>query len=66
MLPKTKSLNIDMELLGKKMLARKQKLMKDGVPEFAEEKLALKHGKGDSPAIAAKKKIAPPKKKKAS
>ena len=57
MFPKVKSESIDLNKLGKKMLARKDQLLKTGVPIFAEEKMvaAIKN-KGDSPAQAAQKK----------
>lgn len=54
MFPKARSLDIDMIALGKKMLARKEDLKKNGVPATAEEKLLLKVGATsiDSPAKA--------------
>ena len=63
MLPKTRSAEVDMDKLGQKMLAHKNKLMKNGVPVFSEEKVVgmIKKGSGDSPAQAATKK-APAKK----
>ena len=58
MLPKAKGLDVDMEALGKKMLARKAQLMKAGVATFAEEKVVAmtRKGAGDSPAMIATKK----------
>lgn len=57
MFPKARSTSIDMEELGKKMLHRKNQLMKTGVAIFAEEKMVeLIKGKGDSPAQTANKK----------
>jgi len=56
MMPKARALEIDFELLGQKMLARKQQLLKTGVATSSEEKMVAKSkGKGDSPAQAAKK-----------
>ena len=56
MLPKAKHLSVNMETLGRKMLARKQQLMKNGVAVFAEEKMVGgRKGRGDSPAKAAHK-----------
>lgn len=59
MLPKTKGLSVDMDALGRKLMAAKEKLMKTGVPTFAEEKVvASTRGSGDSPAENAKTKKA--------
>lgn len=56
MLPKARTLHLDMDALGKQILARKAQLKKTGVAIFAEEKMvAASKGKGDSPAQAAKK-----------
>lgn len=55
MMPKARRLDIDFETLGKRMLAMKQKLKKNGVPLSAEEKLISRsRGRADSPAKAAK------------
>lgn len=55
MLPKAKSLSIDMRELARQMLARKTQLLKNGVATFAEEKMvSMSKGKGDSSATAAK------------
>ena len=60
MLPKAKELDIDFEALGQKMLDRKKELQKTGVPPDAEHAMVAKaNGKGDSPAAAAKRRIAP-------
>ncbi len=56
MLPKARTLQLDMNELGKQILARKENLKKTGVTIFAEEKMvAASKGKGDSPAQAANK-----------
>lgn len=56
MLPKAAALDIDMDALGRILLARKQQLLKNGVATFAEEKLmASRKGRSDSPARAAKR-----------
>ena len=49
-----RSLSIDFEALGNKLLARKTQLLKTGVPVSAEEKLMTKKAvRADSPARAA-------------
>jgi Hemerythrin HHE cation binding domain len=54
MLPKVKSLEIDFEGLGRRMLERKKNLKDDGVPEDAEHAMVTAaRGKTDSPALAA-------------
>ena len=54
--PKAKDANIDFEALSKSMLRRKKTLMAEGIPPAAEEAMvAASHGKGDSPAQAARK-----------
>lgn len=54
MFPKARGLSLDMESLGKKLLARKEQLLKNGVKPTAEAKMvAASKGKGDSPAAAA-------------
>lgn len=66
MLPKAKALKIDFDELGEKMLRHKQELLTNGFPTVGEERMvAASRGKGDSPALAAKKTIkAKPKSKK--
>ena len=60
MLPKAKELDIDFEALGQKMLDRKKDLQKNGIPMDAEHAIVAKvKGKGDSPAVAAKRRKAP-------
>ena len=60
MLPKAKELDIDFEALGERMLERKKKLMKEGVPSDAEHAMVAKAGgKMDSPAAAASRRKAP-------
>ncbi len=55
MFPKVRSESINLDELGKKMLARKTQLKKTGVAVFAEEKLIRSFkGNADSPAQAAK------------
>lgn len=58
MLPKTKSLEIDFEALGQQMLARKQQLKRDGIPDDAEHAMvAAVNGKDDTPAAASRRAI---------
>lgn len=59
--PQARKTDIDFEALGKKLLARKQQLKKNGVPPCAEEIMISSHRKGsyDSPAKAAKTRKAP-------
>jgi len=66
MLPKAKSLDIDFDQLGAKMLRRKEQLLLKGVPRVGEEDMvAASKGRGDSPAKAARKTVkAAPKRKK--
>ena len=57
MLPKAKGVKLDFDALAKKMQRRKERLMMDGVPPVAEEKMVkASRGRGDSPAQAAKRK----------
>ncbi len=57
MLPKAKSVKVDFKALAEKMRRRKEKLLADGVPPVGEEAMVkAAHGKGDSPAQAAKRK----------
>lgn len=58
MLPKARALdNVDMDEVGKKMIALKDRLKKNGIPPFAEQKMvAAAKGRGDSPAATALKK----------
>ncbi len=57
MLPKAKELKMDFDKLGEKMLARKTQLLEKGFPSVGEEKMvAATHSKGDSPALAARRK----------
>lgn len=56
MLPQARSLDLDFEALGRKLLAMKQQLKKNGVPASDEEKMIKRGAKADSPAKAAKKK----------
>lgn len=55
--PKARNIDVDFVILGKKLQARKEQLMKNGVPSSAEEKMMSKQKKGsnDSPAQNAKK-----------
>ena len=56
MLPKVKSLKIDFEALGRRMLERKRNLSDAGIPEDREHAMVMAApGKTDSPAIAAKR-----------
>lgn len=56
--PQARRTDVDFVALGERLTARKQQLMKNGVPACAEEKMIAAHrkGSGDSPAQAAKKK----------
>ena len=57
MLPKARLLDLNFEELGEGMLKRKQVLLTKGFPKVGEEiMVAASHGKGDSPAKAARKK----------
>src|SRR4051812_15881928 len=57
MLPKARSIKLDFEALAEKMMRRKERLLEDGVPAVSEEAMVrATHGKGDSPARAAKRK----------
>ena len=57
MMPKARKEDIDFKALGQKLLAAKQQLKKEGVPESEEGKLmARAQGRANSPAKAAKKK----------
>ena len=59
MLPKAKGLEIDFEALGKQMLARKQQLKRNGIPDDAEHAMvAAVNGKDDTPAAASRRKKA--------
>lgn len=54
MLPKAKGLEIEFEVLGQQMLARKKELQRNGIPPDAEhEMVASMNGRGDSPAARA-------------
>lgn len=58
MMPQVRKADIDFEVLGQKLLRRKQELMKNGVPASAEEKMISRFGqRADSPALAAKGKM---------
>ncbi len=60
MLPKARELKLDFEALGQRMLERKEKLLKDGIPTDAEHAMVAKaRGKTDSPATAATRRKAP-------
>jgi len=57
MFPKAKGVKIDFEALSEKMKRRREKLLADGVPPVEEDVVVrATHGKGDSPAQAAKRK----------
>lgn len=59
MMPQASKSDIDFEALAQKLLAAKQKLKKNGVPESDEEKLMARgKARNDSPAKAARKKPA--------
>src|SRR5512135_2652208 len=60
MLPKAKELDLDFEALGRRMLKRKNELMKDGIPSDAEHAMVAKAGgSDDSPAAGAKRRKGP-------
>ncbi len=54
MFPKARKEDIDFKAIGQKLLAAKQSLKKNGVPESAEGKLMARNAKADSPAKNAK------------
>lgn len=55
MLPKAKGLEIDFEVLGQQMLARKKELQRNGIPPDAEHRMvAAVNGKDDTPAAASR------------
>lgn len=57
MLPKAQKAKIDFEALAEKMSRRKEALLESGVPPVGEEVMVkAAKGKGDSPALAAKRK----------
>jgi len=56
MLPKVKGLEIDFEALGEQMLARKQQLKRNGIPDDAEHAMvAAVNGKDDTPAAVSRR-----------
>jgi hypothetical protein len=56
-LPKAKELKIDFEALGQQILDRKEEPKDDGVSADAEHNMVRKaHGRGDTPAVAARTK----------
>lgn len=61
MLPKAKEAQIDFDILGETLLARKKSLMKNGFPVSAEEKM-VRAGKGKSVSAPKKSKVAKSKK----
>lgn len=59
MLPKVKSLDVDFEALGRRMLERKKNLKQDGIPDDAEHAMVMvARGTTDSPAAAAHRRTA--------
>jgi len=57
MLPKAKSLDIDFEQLGQRLLNRKQELRNEGIPSDSEHAMVAKAARNaDSPAAAARRK----------
>lgn len=60
-LPKTKELKIDFEALGRRMLERKESLMHDGIPADREHSMvaAVPAGGGHTPAMAARRRSSP-------
>lgn len=61
MMPKARKEEIDFDALGQKLLAAKQQLKKNGVPESDEGKLMARGVKANSPARNAKAKTLPQK-----
>lgn len=60
MFPKARALNIDFEVLGERMLERKNQLRKDGIPSDAEHAMvAGANDRTDSPAATARHRKAP-------
>lgn len=60
MLPQAQKVKIDFAALAEKMIQRKERLLKEGVPAVGENSMVkASRGKGDSPAKAARRK--PPK-----
>ncbi len=56
MLPEARGLKLDFDKLGREMLKRKQTVLINGFPPVGEEVMVKgSHGRGDSPAEAAKK-----------
>jgi len=56
MMPKAKSLDLDFEALGDKLLARKKDLKRNGIPSDAEHKMvAAVKGRSDTPAAKARR-----------
>jgi hemerythrin-like domain-containing protein len=56
MMPKAKSLDLDFEALGEKLLARKKDLKRNGIPTDREHKMvAAAGGAGDTPAAKARR-----------
>lgn len=59
-LPKAKSLKIDFEALGRRILERKASLEADGIPSDAEHAMVTAaRGSGDTPAATARRRSAP-------
>ena len=56
MLPQAQKLDVDFTAVGRKLLAMKQQLKKNGIPPCDEEKLIAHNSKADSPAKSAKNK----------
>jgi len=55
MLPQARRLDVDFGAVGRKLLATKTELKKNGIPLCDEEKLMKRNARSDSPAKAAKK-----------
>jgi hypothetical protein len=56
MLPKARELDIDFEALGRRILDRKKELRREGIPRDAEHTMVgHAKGRGDSPAVASRK-----------
>jgi hypothetical protein len=57
MIPQARKLDLDFNVLGRKLLTMKQQLKINGVPACDEEKLIARNTKVDSPAKASKNKL---------
>jgi hemerythrin superfamily protein len=64
MLPRAQEMSIDLEALGRRMIARREELIKNGIPADREHAMVAKAGKkADTPAKAASRRAAPTRKR---